>query len=62
MIQLDLSTEEAHVLATILDQELSDLSYEIANTDSLDFRQKLKAKRVVMRKVLAALTADRQTA
>jgi len=56
MIQLDLSAQEAQVLATILDHELSDLSYEIANTDSLDFREKLKAKRVVMQKAVAALT------
>ena len=62
MIRLDLSAQEAQVLATILDSELSDLSYEIANTDSLDFRDKLKAKRVVMHKVLAALTAEPQTA
>ena len=34
---------------------LSDLSYEIADTDSLDFRNELKAKRAVLEKIQQAL-------
>ena len=61
MIQLDLSRQEAETLVAILEHELSDLSYEIANTDSLDFRDGLRKKKAVLSKVLEELTANRQS-
>jgi len=55
MVHLDLSDEEASVLHAALESYLSDLRYEIGNTDSLDYRNDLKAKKAVLRKVADAL-------
>jgi hypothetical protein len=60
MPRLDLSREEAETLAAVLEGELSDLSYEIANTDSFDFRSTLKQKQTTMRNVLESLKAARE--
>jgi len=58
MIQLELSDSEKHHLIEALESYLSDLRYEIADTDSLDFREKLKEKKAALEKVLAALKAS----
>ncbi len=55
MIHLDLSREEREVLKHTLESYLSDLRYEIADTDKMDFRQRLKEKKAVLEKILAAL-------
>ncbi len=55
MIHLELSDEEKEVLATTLESYLSNLRYEIADTDNYDFRQQLKAKKAVLMKITAAL-------
>jgi hypothetical protein len=55
MIHLDLDEQEREVLSKVLLNYLSDLSYEIADTDSLDFRNELKAKRAVLEKIQQAL-------
>ena len=55
MIHLELNDEEKEVLATTLESYLSNLRYEIANTDSYDFRQQLKAKKAVLMKIAAEL-------
>ena len=43
MTHLELSREDAEALAAVIESTLSDLRYEISNTDSLDFRETLKA-------------------
>jgi len=58
MIQLELSDSEKSHLIEALESYLSDLRYEIADTDSLDFREKLKEKKAALEKVLAALKAS----
>ncbi len=58
MIQLDLSDSEKNHLIEALESYLSDLRYEIADTDSLDFREKLKEKKAALEKALAALKAS----
>jgi hypothetical protein len=58
MIQLDLTTEEQQILAEVLESYLSDLRYEIANTDSQDFRDKLKHRKEVLQKALKELGRD----
>ncbi len=58
MIQLELSDSEKNHLIEALESYLSDLRYEIADTDSLDFREKLKEKKAALEKVLAALKAS----
>ena len=55
MIQLDLTKEEKDILTEILENDLSDLRMEITDTDSLDFREKLKKQKEVLTKVLETL-------
>lgn len=55
MIQLDLTAEEQEILRTVLESYHSDLRMEIADTDSQDFREMLKERKAVVRKVLEAL-------
>ncbi len=55
MINLDLTKEENDILAMVLESYLSDLRMEIADTDSMDFRDSLKKRKDVLNKVLEAL-------
>ena len=55
MIHLDLDATERSTLMETLESYLSDLSYEIADTDSYDYREQLKAKRGVLNKILQAV-------
>jgi len=57
MIELDLTREEREVLLEILETDLSDLRMEIADTDSLDFRDMLKGRKAVLAKVIEVLQA-----
>lgn len=54
-MQVDLSGEEREILRTVLESYLSDLRMEIADTDSKDFREMLKQRKDVVRKVLHAV-------
>ena len=58
MIHLDLDEQERQILDETLQSYLSDLSYEIADTDSMDYRDKLKAKRAVLLKIKEALESS----
>lgn len=55
MIQVVLSEEERGILGEILECDLSDLRMEIANTDRMDFREMLKTRKEVLKKVIQAL-------
>jgi hypothetical protein len=55
MINLELTKEEKDILAMVLESYLSDLRMEIADTDSMDFRESLKKRKDVLKKVLEAL-------
>jgi hypothetical protein len=55
MIHLDLDDKERQILCETLRSYLSDLSYEIADTDSQDFRERLKDRQAVLEKINAAL-------
>jgi ribonuclease HII len=57
MIQLDLTKEERQALLETLDSTLSDLRMEIANTDRMDFREMLKARKAVLERVIEAVQA-----
>ena len=57
MVHLDLEQDEARLLSEFIESTLSNLSYEISNTDSKDFRDTLKAKRDVLVKVNEALAS-----
>ena len=56
MLHVELDQEEQEILSDILANCLSDLSYEIADTDNMDYRERLKVKRQVLEKISAALT------
>jgi len=45
----------------VLESYLSDLRMEIAGTGSLDYRKKLKARKMVLRKVVSMMTEARST-
>jgi len=62
MIHLDLDATERSTLMETLESYLSDLSYEIADTDSFDYREKLKAKRTVLNKILQAVKLAHESA
>ncbi len=55
VINLELNDEESLILNETLESFLSDLSYEISNTDLKKFREQLKARRVVLEKIKNAL-------
>ncbi len=55
MVQIELTSREAEMLRFVLDSYLSDLRMEIANTDSMDFREGLKEREVFLKKMLRQL-------
>ena len=55
MPNLELTEEENKTLAEILESAVSDLGYEIANTDSKDYRDGLKAKKANASAILERL-------
>jgi hypothetical protein len=55
MIELKLNEQEAKCLTDLLESALSDLGFEIADTDRMDFREHLKEDRRVLRGILEAL-------
>lgn len=59
MVQIELTPTEAEVLKMVLEDYLSDLRMEIADTDSMDYRDKLKARKMLLRKVVSLINAGR---
>ena len=55
MQQLNLAPDECEILNQVLENELADLRMEISDTDSQDFRTKLKQRKQVLQKVLVAI-------
>ncbi|WP_029214530.1 hypothetical protein [Kallotenue papyrolyticum] len=55
MIRLELTTEDARILYDALQSYVSDLRMEIANTDAYDFRQSLKQREEVLRRIMEQL-------
>jgi hypothetical protein len=51
-MRLELTTTEAAELGTALESYLGELTMEIAGTDSWDFRQALKGRKVILADVL----------
>jgi len=54
MLHLDLTDAETKILHDVLECELSDLRMEISHTDRLDFRDMLRQRALVLRKLLGA--------
>jgi hypothetical protein len=55
MIHLTLPPAEAALLSEMLENVLSDLRMEIANTDALDVRESLKRKEEFLKRLLRQL-------
>lgn len=55
MLRIELSPTEATVLRDVLDAVISDLGMEISGTDSHDFRESLKERREVLRRIAEGL-------
>ena len=55
MPSLTLTDEEAEALVMLLEGNLGDLSYEIADTDRVEFRDQLKERREVLNNILDQL-------
>ena len=56
MVTLELDPTEAEVLRLVLENYLSDLRMEIAGTDSMDYRVKLKERKRILRGIADRLT------
>jgi len=61
-ITLDLSESDLENLIEVLNSCISDLSFEIADTDRQDFREKLKHKRTSLSRIQAQLKKEEYTA
>ena len=55
MPALQLSGDEARVLHQVLTQYLSDLRFEISNTENYDFREELKRTELLLKRLIADL-------
>ncbi|MBI5383332.1 MAG: hypothetical protein HZA90_01455 [Verrucomicrobia bacterium] len=55
MIQLDFTTEEEQHLREEVKKRLADLEHEIAHTEALNFKDMLKRRREVIKKLLDKL-------
>jgi len=62
VVHLDLKPTEAEVLRMVLESYLSDLRMEIADTDSMDYREKLKARKGVLRRIVTMIVEARRGA
>ncbi len=58
MIHLELTEQDAAILRQTIQTALGELSYEIANTDSQEFRDALKARRDVLAELEKRLAPD----
>ena len=57
MLELDLTSEEHEILQQVLEDALSDLRMEIADTDLYDYRTMLKRRKEAIVKALDAMKA-----
>jgi hypothetical protein len=55
MLTLELSPNEAATLRDVLASYLSDLRMEIADTDSMDFREGLKEREALLKRLMQQL-------
>ena len=55
MAQLTLNIEEADMLGEVLQSYLSDLRMEIADTEAMEFRERLKRQEAFINKLLQEL-------
>jgi hypothetical protein len=54
---MEFTSEEAEVLREVLQHGLSEIDVEVFRTDTRDFREMLKHRRVILEKILEKLSA-----
>ena len=52
---IQLADDEAEILKAVLEEYVSDLRMEVANTDSMDFREDLKRKEEFLKRLAGQL-------
>ncbi|HEX9303209.1 MAG TPA: hypothetical protein VGA31_02040 [Thermoanaerobaculia bacterium] len=52
---IEFAEEEARLLQSVLEEYISELRMEIANTDSMDFREDLKRKEEILKSLVDQL-------
>jgi hypothetical protein len=52
---IELADEDAEILRAVLEEYISDLRMEVSNTDSMDFREQLKRKETVLKRLVDRL-------
>lgn len=52
---IQIAEEEAEVLRSVHEEYISELRMEVANTDSMDFREELKRKEAVLKAMVKQL-------
>jgi hypothetical protein len=62
MIEIELTPNEIDILLATLESDLSELRSEIAHTDAIEFRNKLKERKTVLERVVATLESKRASA
>lgn len=60
MIHVDLDDSEKQILLETLESYLGNLSYEIADTDLMEYRDQLKARRAVLQKIVESIRAPQE--
>ena len=55
MLHIDLTVEERDLLEEMLDVCLADLRVEVSDTDRHDYKQMLKRREALLRKIIAAV-------
>ncbi|MEZ5672741.1 MAG: hypothetical protein R3E08_10320 [Thiotrichaceae bacterium] len=55
MLQIELTEDEKETFAQMLKEELSELRSEIADTDRKNYRDMLKAKEVLLNRIISLL-------
>jgi hypothetical protein len=56
-MEIPLDRDEMRILRTVLENELSDLRMEIADTERKEFRDLLTRRKAVLQKVVEALSS-----
>lgn len=55
MLQLDLTDEDQQILADLLEERIGELRLEVADTDRAEYREMLKNRERVLKKLLALM-------
>lgn len=58
MSTIELTEEEQELLIEILDSTVSDIKYEIADTDNSQFKEKLRSRKAALSRLLGKIRTE----